>query len=579
MKVFAAKAPDSMQSAGRGRRRQFRTDSTSFKGLTRASAKRDQRATSCSGHPLRSCTHPLASASGLFVRPLQTPQRRRRRSSGSTSMASTGRGKGGPTGAAIPHHPISLVDSDEEGLSVDSDEDGLLDVAPERSASFEDELDDAASSAQLSADAPAASSAAPLGSHKAGGVSGAAAPRRASRYGVRSPTTPAPLDSRLARVCWNAAVVAMSLVFMMIGIQQAIFMFREPTAAAGLAGSSSSTGSTHTSISDSSPNEAAMQGNTPSATAVSVAPSPATALASFAVATHAPPPAPDRMIVVAGYSASDKPFDMNWLLYYFSDHCITVIDHGETDDGTKPVMMTPNVAREAPAFLRFIVDHYDNLPARTVFLHGHRTSWHDKDEAVVLRYLRWDLDFANLNWQAKYRIGPNSVGGVGFRYDYIKLAWPKVFQPWFGDMPPYFDMFCCGQFLVSRDNLRAVPLAFWRSYLDFATTTDILSGPDLSIMYEHMWTFLMTRGTWNATISDNPEEELCKVLTVCPLPEQPVMDPAVRTAEGTAPFYPCGAYPAVPPRPSVAASVAPSTVIESPAPTVFLASPQQSGPG
>ncbi len=41
---------------------------------------------------------------------------------------------------------------------------------------------------------------------------------------------------------------------------------------------------------------------------------------------------------------------------------------------------TPHVThgREGLSYLQFIVDNYDSLPGRMIFLHGHLGSWHLK---------------------------------------------------------------------------------------------------------------------------------------------------------------------------------------------------------
>lgn len=52
-----------------------------------------------------------------------------------------------------------------------------------------------------------------------------------------------------------------------------------------------------------------------------------------------------------------------------------LVDHTDAADPAMPFAETPNVGREAPAYLSWIIEHYDNLPDRTVFIHGHRTSW------------------------------------------------------------------------------------------------------------------------------------------------------------------------------------------------------------
>ena len=41
-----------------------------------------------------------------------------------------------------------------------------------------------------------------------------------------------------------------------------------------------------------------------------------------------------------------------------------------------------NVAGEATAFLKFVLDYYDELPVRMLFLHSHRWAYHQEDILV-----------------------------------------------------------------------------------------------------------------------------------------------------------------------------------------------------
>ncbi|CAF3680827.1 unnamed protein product [Rotaria sp. Silwood1] len=51
-----------------------------------------------------------------------------------------------------------------------------------------------------------------------------------------------------------------------------------------------------------------------------------------------------------------------------------------------------NKGRDPAAYLRYIVDHYSNLPLSVAFVHGHRTSYHQEnpsDIVTALRALQW----------------------------------------------------------------------------------------------------------------------------------------------------------------------------------------------
>jgi hypothetical protein len=144
------------------------------------------------------------------------------------------------------------------------------------------------------------------------------------------------------------------------------------------------------------------------------------------------------MIVVATSSSTDEHSDLSWLLEYLSDYCIRVYDNLDAGsaqhDGSRPFTVTlvlrPQFKTQARTRGVFVsADHFENLPSRTVFLHGHRSSWHSPiDMAVLLRYLRWDLDYASLNFGGRVRDGPALVNGVETDYQLINRAWPTVFE-------------------------------------------------------------------------------------------------------------------------------------------------------
>jgi hypothetical protein len=102
--------------------------------------------------------------------------------------------------------------------------------------------------------------------------------------------------------------------------------------------------------------------------------------------------------------------------------------------------------------------------------------------------------------------------------------------------------------MVSRDNIRAFPLAFWEGYLSFAKNNSALGlgESEVTKLIEHMWPFLMTRGTWamDGTFGLSEDEELCAVMTVpCPLPDKPFFPlesgAAVKGSNHRG-VYPCG---------------------------------------
>ena len=138
--------------------------------------------------------------------------------------------------------------------------------------------------------------------------------------------------------------------------------------------------------------------------------------------------------------------------------------------------VVPNVFHEHAVYLRYICAFYHSLPQLTVFLHGHRSSWHNRDAAAVDQLLSMDLE-------AAVTAGASSGGGVYRSFnDYGQCwrdgrgewademlaqaqGWAREMEPTLGAPPALKESYCCTQFLISADRIRARPHGFWRRLL------------------------------------------------------------------------------------------------------------------
>ncbi len=93
------------------------------------------------------------------------------------------------------------------------------------------------------------------------------------------------------------------------------------------------------------------------------------------------------VIVIAHYNE-----DLNWI--HNLEYPYIVISKG----GLQKEQI-PNKGNEASSFLEYIINNYDNLSEYTLFVHGHRTSWHHKtntDERVNKKLL-FNKPYYNIN--------------------------------------------------------------------------------------------------------------------------------------------------------------------------------------
>lgn len=106
-------------------------------------------------------------------------------------------------------------------------------------------------------------------------------------------------------------------------------------------------------------------------------------------------PVKGTILVVA---AHDEPLD--WLSLQPYQPIVMVKGRPE---GT-PNNLVKNYGREAASYLQFIIEHYDNLPPRMIFVHGHNSSWHLKDVVAALNAIDvFSYEFACVSCPVRVR--------------------------------------------------------------------------------------------------------------------------------------------------------------------------------
>lgn len=182
-----------------------------------------------------------------------------------------------------------------------------------------------------------------------------------------------------------------------------------------------------------------------------------------------------------------------------------------------------NKGHEVMVYLTFLIDHYDALPDVSIFMHSHRHAWHNNDllgfDALqhisrlstphVIRQgyfnLRCQWDPGCPTW-----IRPLETAEVYDRQEQIafKRAYAELFPEeedqgsdsdsgsgkatdGTSNIPEDLAQPCCGQFAVSRERIRSVPLrklVWWRDWLLRTRLTDYVSGR----VWEYSWQFVFT---------------------------------------------------------------------------------------
>lgn len=195
--------------------------------------------------------------------------------------------------------------------------------------------------------------------------------------------------------------------------------------------------------------------------------------------------------------------DLEWLKK--SKHKVVVCDKA----GSKPSSFTPdakctldvNKGREPSSYLKYIVEHYDNLPERVAFIHGHEDAHHQRYPKHILQAIedaRPDLDFVSLNnlinlkmrvCETKNYLG-TECGNWTAAFDNMKERWETLFKPILGfDMPEYFRFDMGAQFIVSRKAIHRHPKETYQKLLDYMLEPDdYLHGVVLEFLWQSLFT-------------------------------------------------------------------------------------------
>ncbi|OQO00699.1 hypothetical protein B0A48_13189 [Cryoendolithus antarcticus] len=221
---------------------------------------------------------------------------------------------------------------------------------------------------------------------------------------------------------------------------------------------------------------------------------------------------PDKIVVIGRLQREDT----DWVGQFLPEWQNAIY----TVDNTSHALHTQiNKGREANAYLSYIIENYDKLPATIAFVHSHRdgypAGWHtdvqDYDNVISLQ--RLNIPFVQRNGYANLRciFSPGCPDEVQpFRDppkeleldgvldkdpsldDVMKDVWPLFFGN-NATIPEAIGTPCCAQFAVSRDQIRKRSLAEYELYHEWLMATkvsDAVSGR----VFEYLWHVIFGQG-------------------------------------------------------------------------------------
>lgn len=150
---------------------------------------------------------------------------------------------------------------------------------------------------------------------------------------------------------------------------------------------------------------------------------------------------------------------------------VIIYDHG-LGDMQSPYNLGKNKGKEASAYLKYIVDHYDSLTPYTVFLHDEETAWHHRGKIQ-------DRVLEHQGKRDKYK-SFNSATCGDIRNGYWKemqAFFKRYLEPYIGSASKYGNWtlgeLCCAQFVVSRSLIKQHPKKMYSDAFKWIMNTNL----------------------------------------------------------------------------------------------------------
>lgn len=209
--------------------------------------------------------------------------------------------------------------------------------------------------------------------------------------------------------------------------------------------------------------------------------------------------------------------DINWVHQLI--HPYTVISK-----------QTKNVGTENWSYVSFIIQNYDNLPDKILFVHGHENSYHQSySTPYIANHLNWSkLQYVNVNDHYFWRNRGNEEGLQYFveneDYEDVDNNYRRSYRLWFTDnwedafgnyikRPTESSFLGFGQFMVSKQLILRHPIDFYKRLLNWLETTDIDERMYIGDIKHFNKAHAYVSGrlceyNWHYIFTSNPHEQL-----------------------------------------------------------------------
>ena len=174
------------------------------------------------------------------------------------------------------------------------------------------------------------------------------------------------------------------------------------------------------------------------------------------------------------------------------------------DDDHAPLHPPMNKGHEVMVYLTYIIDHYDDLPDVSIFMHSHQYAWHENDllgynAAEMVKRLSSERVQREgyMNLRCHWTPGcpdwmhPGTVEEDPYKQEETVMAeaWAELFPD--RPIPEVLAQPCCAQFALSSQRIRAITrdrYLFYREWLIRTKLDDKISGR----VWEYIWQVVFT---------------------------------------------------------------------------------------
>lgn len=150
-----------------------------------------------------------------------------------------------------------------------------------------------------------------------------------------------------------------------------------------------------------------------------------------------------------------------------------------------------NKAQEVPAYLKYIIDNYNNLPEYSIFVHGHLNSLHQRSNIIeTINTIELKDKIINLNrpdWIVDLKSGDDFHDR---KFSWIEDNWLDLTKNKI-PIPNRLKFPACAQFAIHKSCIERLPLEFWQNLFNWCEKTE-LENYISSRIFEYIWYYLFS---------------------------------------------------------------------------------------